>query len=230
MASGSVTALVICAIWFLFKPLYWFASALSNVIVGYLLGSFSLFVIASTDLTSSSWWWEGTFVTSILITFVFLPPCWSWSGILLSASWGTFAIVQGIMLLLGTHGSYMVINSMRLASVKEYRYTNSSPSLGSEGKFNSIRFGYICISYGISNLHHLDVWLYFVWLLLMVSAVWVQYNTRQALPTDEMNNSDERTPLIARWTNGSDDVFETPETNNRFLARIRRLRHGRLFE
>lgn len=149
MASGSVTALIVCAIWFFFEPLSWLITSLSNVIVGYLLGSFSLFVIESPNLTSMTWWWEGIFVGCILVTFVILPPCWSWSGILLSASWGTFAIVQGIMFLVGSHGSYMVINSLRLASIREYRYTNSTPSLGSEGKFNSILFSYIEISYEI---------------------------------------------------------------------------------
>lgn len=150
MASGSVTALLICSIWFFCKPLSWLVFSLSNVIVGYLLGSFTLYVIGSPDLTSSTWWWEGTLVACILATFLFLPPCWSWSGILLGASWGTFAIVQGIMFLMGSHGSYMVIHSMRLASVRDYRYTNSAPSLGSEGKLNSMLFVHTDISYLIS--------------------------------------------------------------------------------
>lgn len=138
MASGSITALIICGIWYFCKPLRWLATSMSNVIVGYLLGSFSLFVIESPDLKSSTWWWEGSLVAGILITFVFLPPCWSWSGILLSASWGMFAIVQGMMFLTGSHGSYMVINPIRLASTRDYIYANSTPPLGSEGKFNSM--------------------------------------------------------------------------------------------
>lgn len=226
MSSGIIAAAIMCTIYYFFQPISWFVTSLSNVIVGYLLGSFSLFVIESPDLTSSTWWWEGTLVACILVSFVFLPPCWSWSGILLSATWGTFAIVQGIMFLVGSHGSYMVINSLRLASMRDYRYTNSTPSLGTEGKFNSILYPVV-----LKCDFHLDVWLYIVWVFLMVSAVWVQYKTRQQFPAPEqMNNSDEQTPLIARWTNGSDDVFESPATNNRFLARIRRLRHGRLFE
>lgn len=33
--------------------------------------------------------------------------------------------------------------------------------------------------------------------------------------------ADEHTPLISRWTHGSDDVFESPTTNERFLANYR---------
>lgn len=68
-----------------------------------------------------------------------------------------------------------------------------------------------------------------VWTVLMVSAVWCQCRLKERCQNDAVNVPalpiiDERAPLITRFTSGSDDVFESPETNNRFLARFRRLR------
>lgn len=64
-----------------------------------------------------------------------------------------------------------------------------------------------------------------MWLALMCSAVWTQRWLAERAERErvrrERDEADERTPIVTRWTDGSDDVFESPESNYRFFSRLR---------
>lgn len=106
---------------------------ISNIIVGYLMASLTLFIADDVRLKSSGYWYEMIFLAMILLTFILFPPCYNASGIVLSATWGAFAIVQGILFLTGPHLSFIIINSIRYISIKDYRYAQTTPQLNPEG-------------------------------------------------------------------------------------------------
>lgn len=204
----------------------WMACCVTNIIVGSLLSTFTIFAV---DINSV--WWPYTFSASILFIFALLPPCWNFSLILSSALWGTFAIAQAIMLLWETYASYMIVNmmsSVRLSSKDHQQNREVVQQFSIEGMKG--------IMFKIKNkimlyFIYIDFVLLVVWMVMLVVAVWVQRkkwknNENEVLVNRQTGRSisiNIRTPLISRWTRGSDDVFESPETNSRLMASIRKI-------
>lgn len=222
--SGSCLAALLGSLYFCCPIAQFITCSLTNLIVGYLMAAFISFLIASPDL-NSSWWYQLIFLVCIVAMFILFPSPWILGKILVTAAMGTYAIVQAFMFFVGTHSSYFIINSMRAISVRNYLTANTTPELGAEGT----RILHVRDLKMILIFFFLDFWMFAVWLVLLISAVWYQCRAKerceqQAPPVMLPILIDERAPLITRYTYGSDDVFESPETNNRFLARFRRLR------
>lgn len=118
---GGITGLVLAFVCCFFQAGAIVTLGVTNVIVGYLLATFSTSVVDTADMKSHVWWYQLIFMASILIVFLLLPPCFSLSGIIVTIAWGSFAIMQAFFFMLGTHSSYLVLNTFNSFRVNEFR-------------------------------------------------------------------------------------------------------------
>lgn len=119
--SGGVLAFVMFVFWFLCPFAEMFTQVMTNLIVGYILCSFTITVFQTADWRSGGFWYETLFLVMTLILIVLLPPWWNPSGILLSVAWGSFAIMQAVFFFRGSHSSYWLLNSFNTFRNKEFR-------------------------------------------------------------------------------------------------------------
>lgn len=133
---GSFFVAILLTILFMcFQILHNSFTLISNVIVGYLLGTFIVYFIDDFfyDFKSYGWMYETVFLGSILTVMIILAPCLSLGPIILSATSGTFYIVQGLCYIYGNHLNYVVLNALRYTSVEGFRKVHSTPSINIEG-------------------------------------------------------------------------------------------------
>lgn len=130
-----LTILFIC-----FEMLHKSFTLISNIIVGYLLGAFIVYFIDDYfyDFKSYGWMYETVFVGSILAVMIVLTVCQSNGSIVLSATCGTFYIVQGLCFIYGNHLNYVILNALRYTSVDGFRKVHSTPAVNIEGNVNSL--------------------------------------------------------------------------------------------
>lgn len=228
LVVGFTVAIIFTFIWHsMFVPRK-IVEIVANIIVGYLLASLTVFIADDVRFKASGYWYEVIFLAMIVLTFVLFPPCYNASGIVLSATWGSFAIVQGILFLVGPHLSFIVINSIRYVSVKEYRYAQTTPQLNAEGECWGVALDSDLFSQRTTIVFRFFAdWGYVtLWFTLLLTGIVFQMKVLNK-PSDsyleerDVVYANEQTPLISRWTHGSDDVFESPTTNERFLSQYR---------
>lgn len=173
----------------------------TNVIVGYILATFITAFLATINMQSVGSWFEFIFLVSTMIVLLCVPFCWAWGSILVSATFGSFMIVHAFSMLAAANWVHWLINTFKYIWVKGFRGVNTSIPTGWED------FGW-----------------FLLWVVLMVTAVLTQKKC-----VDRRANAtiiDERTPIVTRYTHGSDDVFESPNTNMRFFQSRRRARQN----
>lgn len=128
-------AILLTILFMCFQMLHNSFTLISNIIVGYLLGSFVVYFIDDYfyDFKSYGWMYETVFVGSTLTVMIILAPCQSLGPLILSATCGTFYIVQGLCYIYGNHLNYVVLNALRYTSVDGFRKVHSTPAINIEG-------------------------------------------------------------------------------------------------
>lgn len=120
--AGAVLATMMFLFWFLCPWSEYVTQLVTNVIVGYVLSAVGTSVVETADWRRHGFWYETVFLAVILILFVLLPPWWNPSGMLLSVAWGSFAIMQAVFFMRGSHSSYWLLNSFNTFRSKDFRY------------------------------------------------------------------------------------------------------------
>lgn len=108
---------------------------LSNIIAGFLLGALVVYFIDDYfyDFKSYGWMYETVFLASILAVMIVVTPFETFGPIVLSATCGSFYVVQGICYVYGNHLNYVILNALRYTSVDGYRLVHSTPATNLEG-------------------------------------------------------------------------------------------------
>lgn len=126
---------------FFFPPAMFICEGVTAVIVGYVLSSMTLYTMDDFEWKKAFWWYNCLFLIATLITMtVCIPLMLSWSCMILSAVWGSFAIIQGIALYKGTHSSYIMINSFKYNLNSNYHKSYNTPTLFTEGMYTTKGF------------------------------------------------------------------------------------------
>lgn len=128
-------AILLTILFLCFQKLQNAFTLISNIIVGYILGTFIVYFIDDYfyDFKCYGWMYEIVFLGCILTVMIILTPCQSLGPIILSAICGTFYIVQGLCYTYGNHLNYVVLNALRYTSVEDFRKAHSTPAINLEG-------------------------------------------------------------------------------------------------
>lgn len=135
IVGAFLIAILITILFICFDVLYNSFTLLSNIIAGYLLGAFIVYYIDDYfyEFKSYGWMYETVFIGSILAVMIILAPCQSLGPIMLSATCGTFYIVQGLCYMHGNHMNYVILNALRYTSIEDFRKVHSTPATNIEG-------------------------------------------------------------------------------------------------
>lgn len=175
---------------------------MAHAVVGIVVAAFMADTIGSTaDMQATAWWYQFVFGATLAAAVLLVPCCTRWGVVLMSAIGGAFGIVLALALVwptVGWHAVYLMVNVMRSLRRPRYRTANSA------------------LPYGRADLA-----LFGGWLAVCGGGLCAQLWLRGRAARRLRRAVDERTPIVTRWTDGSDDVFESPESNYRFFSRLR---------